>query len=758
MSTTINVIELQRQIISQLTEVQNLMKQVSRLGMSDDFRHRYAQYESDIHRNRQNVERLELKMAIIAPMSAGKSTIINAIVAQELLPVSATAMTAIPTEIVFSADLEQPHLTLTQDTVHLFHKTAHTLQNRMRLLGDEGLNNAIAEYPHLKELVNRIQDSLDLILEEIKEKTEGIENINKALYLLNHIIRLFDIVSPKSGTLEELDEIQNPLDRLVDLPRINTPFLQDYLTPQCQGIGNLIIIDTPGPNEEDISSLFESVTKVLQNCSIILLVLDFTGIRSEAAEKIKKTVHKLIQFKGEDSLYVLVNKIDQRSPNDPMTSEKIREFIAAQFNIGTNEDSGKVFEVSGNRAFCASKFRQERKERKTVAISELKTAEDLAFQVYPIDWKEQLQEVMLPQLDRQAIRLWNNSGFTPFIEKAINNLLANVSPRVFKTSLNSTYNRLLSTKNDFATLLAGIEGDQAIIEQEINQLRVDSSNIEWNCERWQEAINEILITHLTRGIGLIFDQMLYDKQEALIEVRNITNRAKREFDNQEEAQEEANTVSRQIQELLVNKIENVKSRIENVIGEVKDRLERATKEKLKTDEICSTIQTRLQQELNIDISLEIPEFKPPIQFDPKDVEIDKVNLALSIWGKLHNTFIAPLNKLKAINIPVVETKYAIDYNEYISIIDRVIQKAESAFKTELKSIGTNIHNQSNQYVKNFKDQIEVCQKNLEEAISVKASDATKYESLKEDFRFLNQRSSQLMEEIESLRQRNQELL
>lgn len=184
MPTTINVIELQEQIISKLTDVQDLMKQASQLGMTDDFRHRYTQYKNDIHRDRQNVERLELKMAIIAPMSAGKSTIINAIVAQELLPVSATAMTAIPTEIVFSADLEQPHLTLTQDTVHLFQKTSQTLYKRMRLLGNEGLNKAIAEYPYLKDLVNRIQDSLDLILEEIKETTEGIENINKALYLL----------------------------------------------------------------------------------------------------------------------------------------------------------------------------------------------------------------------------------------------------------------------------------------------------------------------------------------------------------------------------------------------------------------------------------------------------------------------------------------------------------------------------------------------------------------------------------------------
>ncbi len=303
-----------------------------------------------------------------------------------------------------------------------------------------------------------------------------------------------------------------------------------------------------------------------------------------------------------------------------------------------------------------------------------------------------------------------------------------------------------------------MEGNQAIIEQEINQLSEDSSNIECDCKLWQEAIDEILKTHLTGDIGRIFDQMLSDKQEVLTEVKNITNRSKLEFDNQEEAQDVANDVSRQIQQLLDKKLENVTSRIEDVIGEVKGRLDRATKEKLKPDEICLIIRTRLKQELNIDISFDIPEFKPSIQFDEKDVEIDKVNLSLSIWGKLHNTFITPFNKLKTINIPVVEAKYFIDYDEYISTINDVIQKAQFSFDKELRPMVTNIHNQSTQYVKNVTDQIKTCQKNLEEAIQVKASDTFQYESLKEDFRFLNQRSSQLMEEIHNLGQINEQLL
>ena len=121
-------------------------------------------------------------------------------------------------------------------------------------------------------------------------------------------------------------------------------------------------------------------------------------------------------------------------------------------------------------------------------------------------------------------------------------------------------------------------------------------------------------------------------------------------------------------------------------------------------------------------------------------------------------YITPFNKLKAINIPVVETKYCINYDEYISRIDDLIEKTQSPFDQELRFVEEKIRNEANQYAKNVADQIKTCQENLEEAINVKASDATKYESLKEDFRFLNQRSSQLMEEIDGLRQTNEKLL
>ena len=67
-------------------------------------------------------------------------------------------------------------------------------------------------------------------------------------------------------------------------------------------------------------------------------------------------------------------------------------------------------------------------------------------------------------------------------------------------------------------------------------------------------------------------------------------------------------------------------------------------------------------------------------------------------------YITPFNKLKAINIPVVETKYCINYDEYISRIDDLIEKTQSPFDQELRFVEEKIRNEANQYAKNVADQ------------------------------------------------------
>jgi hypothetical protein len=61
---------------------------------------RYLELAAVMRNELEKVRNLELRMAIVAPMKAGKSTIINAILGQGLLPTRNSAMTTLPCEIV----------------------------------------------------------------------------------------------------------------------------------------------------------------------------------------------------------------------------------------------------------------------------------------------------------------------------------------------------------------------------------------------------------------------------------------------------------------------------------------------------------------------------------------------------------------------------------------------------------------------------------------------------------------------------------
>ncbi|CAF3878907.1 unnamed protein product [Rotaria sp. Silwood1] len=100
--------ELRRMTITCLQQCAGIGDQVSDLlqneqvpGHMDNENHA----SSIVKRLKIEIEKVvnfELRMPIIAPMKAGKSTILNAVVGQNLLPTRNAAMTSIPTEIVLN--------------------------------------------------------------------------------------------------------------------------------------------------------------------------------------------------------------------------------------------------------------------------------------------------------------------------------------------------------------------------------------------------------------------------------------------------------------------------------------------------------------------------------------------------------------------------------------------------------------------------------------------------------------------------------
>ncbi|CAF3394524.1 unnamed protein product [Rotaria sp. Silwood2] len=113
-----------------------------------------------------NVNDLELRMCIVAPMKAGKSTIINAILGQNMLPSRNAAMTIIPTEVVLQVaesggTIEEPTLVMEKELISqiiVMQQEARSKLSASRTLED--LKRKIPEHTHLVSTAEEIRDAV----------------------------------------------------------------------------------------------------------------------------------------------------------------------------------------------------------------------------------------------------------------------------------------------------------------------------------------------------------------------------------------------------------------------------------------------------------------------------------------------------------------------------------------------------------------------------------------------------------------------
>ena len=83
------------------------------------------------------------------------------------------------------------------------------------------------------------------------------------------------------------------------------------------------------------------------------------------------------------------------------------------------------------------------------------------------------------------------SGFTPFLDKAINIILEQAAPLCIKTALKLSKNRLMELSDDVNLQRCSIEQDERTIKEEIDALNADIAEIETRRELWQPKIENI---------------------------------------------------------------------------------------------------------------------------------------------------------------------------------------------------------------------------------------------------------------------------
>ncbi len=394
----------------------------------------------------------ELSLAVTAPMKAGKSTILNAIIGDGILPSRALAMTVLPTRVQLCQDQEDPKLLLSK-----------TFYDTMKEFLDAD------EFNDLNWGNNRV--------------VTGAEQIRQTLTILNDKVR---------ASLHQDKKLRMPLDGK-DIPLVYAK-LPSYLQ-SSEGAngsmpkGSLVLIDTPGPNEANIGEALQVIVRsILHEVSMVAVVLDYTQLTSEAAELTKNEVKTIASIIGNDNVIYLVNKVDQRRPGD-LTTNGVEDFISQSYE--DNAESGdNLFEISASKGYAAGGFIRAVAGRslQNEDMRKMPCAITLAQELYEL-WEEELEDATVDLFNKKANRLWSNSGIEQFLAVCIEELTSRAYERTVYTSIDYLSNQLQQLEDQLNLQISASNSSAVWISQEIELLTSDISQVE-NARNQSKLIQE----------------------------------------------------------------------------------------------------------------------------------------------------------------------------------------------------------------------------------------------------------------------------
>lgn len=162
----------------------------------------------------EKLENSEFTIAIIGTMKAGKSTTINAIVGQEILPHRVEAMTTLPTTVTHKTGQTTPKLHI--EKIDIIKKLIQDIANKLR-------NKELSELSdYLQGIAKKIKEK-KLVLEK---QVSGKEKIFDVLKTINDLMRL----SKELGINPPYEKFKT----VNDFPRIEVEFL--YLQNKSAGV------------------------------------------------------------------------------------------------------------------------------------------------------------------------------------------------------------------------------------------------------------------------------------------------------------------------------------------------------------------------------------------------------------------------------------------------------------------------------------------------------------------------------------------
>ncbi|MBD9999664.1 dGTPase [Escherichia coli] len=294
--------------------------------------------------------RREMVLAVVGTMKAGKSTTINAIVGQEILPNRNRPMTSVPTLTRHVPGKTEPVLHL--EHIQPVRNLLITLQEKLATPAGQQVAQTLQQTGDTREL-------LDILTDDgwLKNEYHGEEEIFTGLASLNDLVRLAAAMETEFP-FDEYAEVQK-------LPVIDVEFSHLVGMDACQG--TLTLLDTPGPNEAGQPQMEVMMRDQLQKASAVLAVMDYTQMNSKADEDVRKELNAIADVSA-GRLFVLVNKFDEKDRNGD-GADAVRQKVPAMLNSDVLPAS-RVYPGSSRQAYLANRALHELRKNGTLPVDE----------------------------------------------------------------------------------------------------------------------------------------------------------------------------------------------------------------------------------------------------------------------------------------------------------------------------------------------------------------------------------------------------
>ena len=294
--------------------------------------------------------RREMVLAVVGTMKAGKSTTINAIVGQEILPNRNRPMTSVPTLIRHVPGKTEPVLHL--EHIQPVRNLLITLQEKLATPAGQQVAQTLQQTGDTREL-------LDILTDDgwLKNEYHGEEEIFTGLASLNDLVRLAAAMGTEFP-FDEYAEVQK-------LPVIDVEFSHLVGMDTCQG--TLTLLDTPGPNEAGQPQMEVMMRDQLQKASAVLAVMDYTQMNSKADEEVRKELNAIADV-SVGRLFVLVNKFDEKDRNGD-GADAVCQKVPAMLNSDVLPAS-RVYPGSSRQAYLANRALHELRKNGTLPVDE----------------------------------------------------------------------------------------------------------------------------------------------------------------------------------------------------------------------------------------------------------------------------------------------------------------------------------------------------------------------------------------------------